>query len=68
MNSTQTMLEIADSADQQAVAAEGDGDHETAAVWAQISTARSIAALATAAQAIADALDSSANSHFRPPR
>jgi hypothetical protein len=59
MNSTERMLGLASKADEQATH-ELDSttpEFQHAAVWAQLATARSIAALATATQAIADAMN-----------
>lgn len=57
METTHTLLAQVDEAQDQAKHELGEDRYEDAAVWAQLATARSVAALAVAAQAIADALN-----------
>jgi hypothetical protein len=57
MQTTHTFLAQVDEAQDQAKHELGEDRTADAAVWAQLATARSIAALALAAQAIADAMN-----------
>jgi hypothetical protein len=62
MNNTENVLGHANDADDQAVHELEADNPQHAAVWAQLATARSIAALTAAVQNIADAI----NFHAKP--
>lgn len=65
MDAMNTMLNRASDADDQAtheLESESPQNREHAAVWAQLATARSIAALALSVQSIADAMNFHAGS------
>lgn len=57
MDTTYTNLAQVAHAEDQAKHELGEDRYQDAAVWAQLATARSVAALALATQAIADALN-----------
>jgi hypothetical protein len=62
MNTTESVLAVANDADDKAVHDLDADNPQHAEVWAQLATARSIAALTLAVQNIADAI----NFHAKP--